>query len=365
MGRQSLKNIARKSTNRAITRSRRSLDPDEISDEPEPVVQEVISPDEPLAADEVSEADAKAKTEAADTIPTPAPSAPAAVGSPAAVGAPAPSGPPGPGSETCSGEKGATYEPPIYSKGEIPTPIDWTKTSDLLPNLEIRDAVAKWDGVYEKPTLPAEVTWTVCPTEGTLHLAPIRCRMLDIGRAYIGKITDVPSGETKTGWELLMDIYSTSYHDKMEGGTCAWANFPADIKANAKKPNSWCGIFDVAVAFKGGIKSARWLRWDFKTENPKRKRFAMPDGLFATSSRGSLCQPITAENVPVPGDILIVKDDPAKPPLNHHCMVEAVTETAYKTIDGNSGGMNQVNSKERAKDTISCFYRVIEDTWMA
>jgi hypothetical protein len=248
------------------------------------------------------------------------------------------------------------------SKGTVTT-IDWTKTSEKLPNLKLAMGTtpAAWDAVYTPPTMPTPIVWTVCPTnsEGK-HLAPIRCRTLDIAKAYIGTISDAGgSGGNKKGWELLMDVYSTSYHDKMEGGAINWGNFPAEVKKSGRHPNSWCGIFDLNVLRKAGLETAGWLRWDAKGG-----RNSMPNGLFATAPGGKLCEVVSATSSPEPGDILVLKDtDPAKP-LTHHCILASKTGEAIVTYDGNTHGANEVGETNRQMSAIKCFYRVIEDTYI-
>jgi len=192
--------------------------------------------------------------------------------------------------------------------------------------------------------LTPPITCTPAPIKAGKQLHPVRQNVIDTAQAYVAKIGDVRG--RRNGADLLQDVYNTAYHDD----TSKYPGWAKQIQTSGQKPNSWCGIFAVAMARKGGVKSAQWARWDAKPA-------ACPVGLAA---------PISSDGKFEPGDILVIKDKPGKPQLNHHCLCKSVDGNTVSTIDGNSFDYktmsgNTVAENKRSRADIRGYYKLIPD----
>jgi len=192
------------------------------------------------------------------------------------------------------------------------------------------------------------VTCTAAQVNGGQQLSAIRQKIIDTAMAYVGKIGDRLG--KRTGADLLLDIYNTAYH--IDVTTWGWGPL---ISTVGKQPNSWCGIFAVAMVCKAGVPGAGWARWDAK---PPSQPFGLASSTVYTDGKFS------------PGDMLLIKDPPGQN-LNHQCICKSIDGNVVNTIDGNSFDpttttTNTVKETKRSLSDVRGYYKVVPDpAWVA
>ncbi|HRP70648.1 MAG TPA: hypothetical protein PLY93_14070, partial [Turneriella sp.] len=169
-------------------------------------------------------------------------------------------------------------------------------------------------------------------------LHPTRQLTLDIARTYVGRISDLGgTGGNKLGWELLKDIYDTSYHTNV----FSWGQTAIDgIKLPGKKINSWCGIFAVAMVRKAGVDAANW------------QTGIGPKGI-ASSCKAN-------DGNFTPGDILVMKGSL----VHHNLFVSQKTDGSMVTIDGNQVYQTvKLRTNLNASD-VQCYYTPLTEKYV-
>ena len=167
-------------------------------------------------------------------------------------------------------------------------------------------------------------------------LNPVRQKTLDIARTYVGKISASRGSDgRKVGWQLLKDLYDTSY----ETDIFQDPNAAEKIPAPGKKYNSWCGIFALACAKKAGSTTAKW---------------AVQPGGWGVA--GVQPQSDTAFE---PGDILVMHGD-----LVHHAILVKQEGGTIWTLDGNFNNQTVVERAPRPASDVKVFYRMMEPVYV-
>ncbi|MBM4321067.1 MAG: hypothetical protein FJ125_14220, partial [Deltaproteobacteria bacterium] len=171
-----------------------------------------------------------------------------------------------------------------------------------------------------------------------LKLHPVRQKALDIARTYIGKISENPGPDgNKVGWQLLKDIYDTSYGFDIFKDPSAKEKIPKPYA----KYNSWCGIFATACCKKAGITSAKWEvgtgGWG-------------PTGLASAQQEGAGYEP---------GDMLVMQGG-----LTHHCLYVRTEGSMLHTIDGNLTGQTVAERSTQPVNQLWYWYKTHPEVYV-
>jgi len=169
-------------------------------------------------------------------------------------------------------------------------------------------------------------------------LHPTRQLILDTARTYVGRISDLGgTGGFKLGWELLKDIYDTSYHTNI----FSWGQTAVDgIKLPGKKINSWCGIFAVAMVRKANVDAANW------------QTGIGPKGI-ASSCKAN-------DGKFTPGDILVMKGSL----VHHNLFVSKKSDGTMVTIDGNQIYQTVKLRTNLKVSDVQCYYLPITEKYV-